>query len=87
MIREAATHDYRRPARGHDLIFTPTNGGLKAHVTGWGSGIRVGDYLIIRNPHDPAGARYVVDAISYYRDPPDMWSADVSFAPRTAEER
>jgi hypothetical protein len=49
-------------------------------MMGWGNGIRPGDYLIIANKDNTT--RYKVDTIKYYSDPPDMWAAKLSFAPR-----
>lgn len=75
------THDYTERYWGHDYTFKPLVGGLHGRMTGWGRGIKGGDYLIIQNGQETS--RYIVDSISYYRDPSDMWEAEVSFAPRT----
>lgn len=74
------THDYQRGGWGHDYTFTPINGGVKGTATGWGQGIKKGDFLILRQP--PHGTRYKVDSIKYFSDPTDMWSAELTFAPR-----
>ncbi len=82
------THDYRGRSWGHDYVFTATADG-QGTMQGWGprgGHIEAGDYLILATD-DPQGTRYRVEAVSYYHDPPDMWRARVSFAPRTAEER
>ena len=74
------THDYTERYWGHDYTFEPIAGGLYGRMMGWGHGIRDGDYLILLSGDETT--RYKVDSISYYRDPPDMWKAEVSFAPR-----
>lgn len=77
---QSATHDYTVRCWGHDFAFTPIDGGMRGHVIGWGDGLRVGDYLIL--PNRAATTRYRIEAVEYYVDPNDMWSADVVFAPR-----
>jgi hypothetical protein len=80
------THDYSGPNRGwaHDYTFTPAAGGLWGDMTGWGPGIREGDFLLLDNRG--RSSRYSVETISYYVDPPDMWQARVAFAPRRVGE-
>jgi hypothetical protein len=82
--REPQTHDYSRSRRGwgHDYTFKSVDGGQRGEMTGWGRGIREGDFLLLDNKG--RSSRYRVDEISHYMDPDDMWSAKVSFAPRTA---
>jgi hypothetical protein len=76
------THDFTTcRGYGHDYTFEPINGGQRGKVFGWGRGVRPGDYLILSN--SDGSTRYVVDAIRYYPDPPDMWRAEVTFAPRS----
>ena len=82
------THDYTKRSFGHDCTFRPRNGGLEASMTGWGNGIGEGDFLLLSNPASSRGSsRYQVKTITYYRDPPDMWKADVVFAPRYEAEK
>lgn len=75
-------HDYRNPARGwgHDISWRPLPG-HKLDASGWGAGIRQGDYLLLSNP---AGGetRYQVEEIRYATDPKDQWFATLAFAPR-----
>lgn len=80
-----ATHDYTAVrGAGHDYTFTPLKGGLFGEAMGWGNGIQKGDILLLRNPKNPDGkAAYRVEEIKYFSDPPDMWSAKLSFVPRT----
>ena len=80
MKTKPATHDYTVRCWGHDYTFDPRVGGLKARMMGWGHGIEAGDYLIIVNGN--GSTRYQVDSIKYFDNPRDMWSAEVSFAPR-----
>ncbi len=83
--REPQTNDYSVPNRywGHDYTFTSADRGQHGSVTGWGRGIRVGDFLLLQNRD--RSTRYRVDEIRYHLDPDDMWSAKVTFAPRAAE--
>jgi hypothetical protein len=74
------THDYTEPYWGHDYVFEPVSKGMKGNMMGWGRGISNGDFLILEN--GGATTRYKVTEISYFPDPPDMWSAKVKFAPR-----
>lgn len=79
------THDYTKRYWGHDYTFDPVeDNGQRGHMIGWGHGIKNRDYLIIRN--GDGSSRYQVTKIKYMMDPPDMWSADVKFAPRTASQ-
>jgi len=75
------THDYSNRYWGHDYTFTPIDKGMKADITGWGYGIKKGDYLILQNgPNETT--RYKVDSIKYYGDPSDMFNIKATFAPR-----
>jgi hypothetical protein len=85
-MAEPQTHDYRRAARGwgHDLGYEVGSDG-NLHAWGWGSGIAVGDYMLLTNKdHDDADTRYRVSEIRYAGDPPDMWFGVLDFAPRAA---
>ncbi|MBB5046976.1 hypothetical protein HNR60_001725 [Rhodopseudomonas rhenobacensis] len=76
----AKTHDYTRRYWSHDYTFDPIENGMRGRMSGWGSGIRDGDYIILAcgNGH----TRYRVQKIRYQSDPSDMWFADVVFSPR-----
>lgn len=76
----ARTHDYTVREWGHDSVFTPIDGGQRASVSGWGYGLERGDYALF--PNGERTTRYRIDRIEYYRDPPDMWHAEMTFAPR-----
>jgi hypothetical protein len=81
--REPKTHDYTTRGWGHDFGISHSNHhGFEVSAYGWGRGIRAGDYLILPNRDTPT--RYEVRSIAYQRDPPDMWFADLLFAPRDA---
>ena len=85
-MAEAATHDFAaNRGYGHDWTFEPINSGQRGKVFGWGYGVKAGDYLILQNGDH--STRYVVDALRHYPDPPDMWRAEVTFAPRTERGR
>lgn len=85
------THDFTNRCWGHDyVIHKVIDGGNKLSMSGWKDGIAKGDFLIMSNNEGPKGSntttRYKVDSIRYLGDPPDMWHAEVSFAPRTEKE-
>ena len=73
--KSSKTHDFSRAIRGQDYIFEPIDDGLRAYITGYGSGMKVGDYLILREGFDRC--RYQVEEIDYYSNPEDMWIASV----------
>ena len=75
-------HDYSIRGWGHDYVFRPQDNGLKAHMMGWGYGLKPNDYLILQNKG--ATTRYQIKNVEYYSDPADMWPADVVFSPREA---
>jgi hypothetical protein len=79
-------HDYTRRFWGHDYVFEPIDEGLRGKVMGWGNGITAGDYLILQNGNGDESTRYKVETIRYELDPSDMWSADVTFAPRSLKK-
>lgn len=80
----AKTHDYTRRKRGHDFtILKVADEGKQLHAAGWGEGVAAGDYLIL--PNEGRTTRYAVASVSYYADPPDMWMARLTFAPRPNE--
>jgi hypothetical protein len=74
-------HDYRNSVRGfgHDLAYRPLPGD-RLVATGWGYGLKAGDYILLSN--GPDDTRYSISEIEYYSDPPDMWKATFTFAPR-----
>lgn len=74
-------HDYRNAKRGFgwNLTYRPLPDN-KLSATGWGFGIKYGDYMLLTNGLEDT--RYQVSKISYCRDPPDMWNAILTFAPR-----
>ena len=78
-----ATHDYTKRGWGHDFFLTSING-KKIIISGWGSGIKKGDYLLI--PSGSSSTRYKVKSVRYRSDPPDMWAIEAEFAPRPASQ-
>lgn len=77
---QATYHDYRRRHWGHDFAVTHVAAdGLRLSVSGWGDGIRRGDYLVL--PNRAGATRYRVEEIAYAADPPDMWHAECRHAP------
>ena len=83
---EGETHDYTARGWGHDYTFEPKDGGMRGRMSGWGSGIKPGDFLLLQNKKlsGVQTTRYQIIKIDYMRDPPDQWFADVMFAPREA---
>ena len=80
--KEPPTHDYTDPRWGRNFnIVNLSRDGQTANLTGWGRGLKVGHYLLLKNGHD--NTRYKITSIEYMRDPADMWAAAVTFAPRT----
>lgn len=77
------THDYTRRTWGHDCTTLKViDGGQRLRLSGWGHGIKAGDYLIL--PNGNGTTRYRVDSIDYQMDARDMWFAEATFAPRKA---
>ncbi|WP_407563351.1 hypothetical protein [Streptomyces sp. 184] len=87
----ARTHDYGPGRRcwGHDFTIVRVLDGGRVSAMGWGPiltpRIRTGDYLLLDNRG--SATRYQVREIAYQMDPPDMWSACLDFAPRTADPK
>lgn len=78
----ARTIDLSAKSWGRDYTFTPIDGGVKGSVMGWSTPLpREGDYLILRDGPDRT-TRYRVKSVKAMHDPPDMFAADVEFAPR-----
>lgn len=85
---EPFTHDFGPGRRfwGHDYSISKIHdGGQRLRVSGWGHGgrlIREGDYLLLEAKGGKRATRYLVAKIQHVMDPPDMWHADLVFAPR-----
>ena len=80
------THDYSIKEWGHNYQITSyEDDGHKLRMAGWGYGIKDGDFLIVKN--GDGTTRYKIDSISYQSDPPDMWFASTTFAPRDEVDR
>lgn len=73
------THDYTVRKQGHDFAVMNV-GGYRISIYGWGRGISAGDYIIL--PNKVGTTRYRFDRITYFEDPPDMWSGEAVFCPR-----
>ena len=79
------THDFSTREWGHNYnILNISDGGMEIDIAGWGRGLSDDDYIIIQNGNDTT--RYKLDSIEYKHDPPDMWFASASFAPRESVE-
>lgn len=80
--RATRTHDYTERYRGHDYTFDTKDRGQTAHGIGRGHDLEDGDFLLLQNGEGRA-TRYRIVRVDYYKDPPDMWNADLVFAPRS----
>jgi hypothetical protein len=69
---------------GDDYNFTPKDGGMTGKIIAWKNGISNHDYLILKNGNSTT--RYEITSIQYESDPPDMFVAEVKFAPRNSNE-
>ena len=79
-------HDFRTPVWGHnvEVMDIPGGSGYTLKVAGWCRGVRVGDYLVLRN--GPDWTRYQVDEINYCGNPTDMFFATLSWAKFGSQE-
>lgn len=82
------THNYTRSNLywGHNLgPWHTEDKGLHVSAMGIGSGIRENDFILVSTEgYDTT--RYVVGEIHYRSDPPDLWKAELIYAPRSMEE-
>ena len=75
------THDLSKKSWGCNYeIMSLENNGYNAKIAGWHSGIRNGDYLLLKN--GDGSTRYKVSSIRYCSDPEDMFFATIDFSPR-----
>lgn len=84
------THDFGPGRRcwAHDYTIDQViDEGQNLRASGWGHDgalIQEGDYLLLGGSSTgKRTTRYQVQKIERVMDPPDMWFADLSFAPRT----
>lgn len=78
-MSEQATHDLTRA----DYAFRPSDEGQRGHIACWnGLKPRPGDYLILRNGDQATRYQVVETDPCLNVDPPTMWMADLTFAPR-----
>ena len=70
-------HDYSNRYWGHDFVFMGADADKKIiSLTGWGSGLRNGDYFKYET-YDHRIVTYRIKEVDYYRDPRDMWKAQL----------
>lgn len=79
LFTEQKTHDYTVRRWGHDYGITSVNGGTIG-IYGWGHGISAGDYILL--PNKEGTTRYRFDRVTYFANPPDMWTGLAVFSPR-----
>lgn len=63
-------HNFTVQVEGANFVLEAIDGG-RIQMTGYGKGIKRGDYIILSKDK----IRYRVEAIDYYADPPDIWTA------------
>ena len=83
-------HDYtdRRRCWGHDYALTPNADPTTARISGWGSGLREGDFLLLTHPETRIIVVYQLTEADYYSkpgDPGDQWHGRARFIPATSE--
>jgi len=84
-MSEPATHDLTRA----DYSFRPDDDGQRGHIACWNGPLearwrpRPGDYLILRNGSETTRYRVADVDHCWNVDPPTMWMAHLTFAPRT----
>jgi len=64
------THNLTDQVEGANYTFEALDGD-RAQMTGYGKGIKGGDYIILTKDK----ILYRVEDIEYYADPPDLWRA------------
>lgn len=67
------THNYLASKWRNSYIFEVLEQGVRGYITAQGRGVQLGDYLIL--PYGSTSAKYQVEEITYYSNPPDMWIA------------
>jgi hypothetical protein len=71
--RQPKVHDYSKLVMGSDYVFESLNTGTQGCITGFGKGVKSGDFMILKQNNQ--SCRYQVEEINYYSDPSDMWIA------------
>ncbi|MCY7285730.1 MAG: hypothetical protein LH679_20310 [Cyanobacteria bacterium CAN_BIN43] len=70
-LSQAKVYHYTQQADSIDYVFEVTTDGSQAHMTGYGKGIKRGDYLVLTY------GRYQVEEIDYYTTPSHLWTASL----------
>jgi hypothetical protein len=83
-------HDYTERTRcwGHDYTLTPDPDPTTARISGWGSGLREGDFLLLTHPETRIIVVYQLTEAEYYSkpgDPGDQWRGRARFIPADSE--
>ncbi len=86
------THDFTDRCWGQDYAITSVSEkGLVIGMTGWGHGLKRGDFILLESqstdPDANKDTRYKVKSIEYRNNPRDMWSVVFTFAPRVLEKK
>lgn len=80
------THDYTQSVWGHTCnVMQVIDGGQKLELSGFGYGVKRGDFLILADRHGNT-TRYKITKIKYNMNPHDLWFANAKFAPRQLSE-
>jgi len=64
------THNLTKQSQSVNYEFEQIDG-RRAQMTGYGKGIKPGDYILLAKEE----IRYQVEAIDYYSDPGNLWTA------------
>lgn len=79
-------YDYRTPTRGwgHDYCLTADPDPSTARISGWGSGLHAGDYLLLSHP-DGGEVLYLITDLEYSSNVLDQWFGRAQFLPGSSE--
>ncbi|HAA32465.1 MAG TPA: hypothetical protein DCE56_38160 [Cyanobacteria bacterium UBA8553] len=73
--KSSKTHDYTRTIKKQEYVFEPIDQGRRGYMTGYGTELKIGDYLILQD--GLYCYRYQIEEIDYYSSPEDMWIASL----------
>ena len=69
-LPKSRAHNFTAEVEGVNYVLELLDSG-RAQMTGYGKGIKRGDYIILTTDKIP----YRVEAIDYYSSPPELWTA------------
>jgi hypothetical protein len=77
LTKSPKIHDYRQYESGIDYVFELVDNTDIGYMTGQGTGIKPGDYLLLLINHQVC--KYQIKEIDYYSNPSDMWIASLKY--------